>query len=415
MSIHSLLARPAARKAHRARIALESLEERATPSRTLTVDDDHAQNHNAQYTSIQAAVNAASPGDTIRVYAGDYREQVTIPARLNGLTLTAVGNRDNVVIDPAAFTADATQAVVHVAGAKKVEINGFVISGQNAPAGDGNGADYGVLVDGGGSADVENNHITAIRDRTLSGVQEGIGVQFGFTNGMGTILSTGRGEAEGNLIDDYQKGGVVVIGTGSDADVERNVIRGSGPTEVIAQNGVQVSDGATADVERNVVSGNNYTGAADAESVGILLFQTSKVRVSGNVAFGNNEGILLDTVDHSLIEKNTVSDSSFHGIALFNANDNVVRGNVSRNNGFDGINLDTSTRNLVEGNTAYGNAFFGIGLEASATGNTVRRNRLYDNVGGDLSDVSGNNDVRDNQIGKPGHHGHHGHHGHEES
>src|SRR5437588_6372179 len=75
------------------RLRLEHLEERAVPS-TLTVDDDRAQNHHAQYTSIQAAVNNAHPGDTIKVYAGNYREQVTIPSNLNNLRLVAVSGSE---------------------------------------------------------------------------------------------------------------------------------------------------------------------------------------------------------------------------------------------------------------------------------------------------------------------------------
>src|SRR5205807_8598631 len=136
---------------------------------TLTVDDDRAQNHHAQYTSIQDAVNHAAPGDTIKVYAGDYREQVKIPATLNNLRLIAVGGseggrddqdddhdgrgfRDNAIIEPATFAAGSNHAIVEDAGAQNVVISGFLISGRNAPAGAGNGAYYGVLVGSGGSA-----------------------------------------------------------------------------------------------------------------------------------------------------------------------------------------------------------------------------------------------------------------------
>src|SRR5215468_1148618 len=39
------------------------------------------------YTTIQAAVNAASADDVIKVQAGSYNENVVIPAGKNGLTL----------------------------------------------------------------------------------------------------------------------------------------------------------------------------------------------------------------------------------------------------------------------------------------------------------------------------------------
>jgi hypothetical protein len=53
---------------------------------TLVVDDNSACD-GAAYTSIQAAVNAASPGDTIKVCAGIYTENVIIPVALSNLTL----------------------------------------------------------------------------------------------------------------------------------------------------------------------------------------------------------------------------------------------------------------------------------------------------------------------------------------
>ncbi|MEA2352213.1 MAG: hypothetical protein QOJ14_627, partial [Thermoleophilaceae bacterium] len=45
---------------------------------TRTVDDDHLQCPDAQYTSIEAAVQSAAPGDTVQVCAGTYQETVTV-------------------------------------------------------------------------------------------------------------------------------------------------------------------------------------------------------------------------------------------------------------------------------------------------------------------------------------------------
>src|SRR4051812_28537316 len=56
---------------------------------TRAVDDDGVQCPAARYASIQAAVDAAGPGDTVLVCDGAYREQVTIGAGKDGLRLRA--------------------------------------------------------------------------------------------------------------------------------------------------------------------------------------------------------------------------------------------------------------------------------------------------------------------------------------
>src|SRR5919197_6030927 len=52
------------------------------PGTTLIVDDDHMQCPNATFTSINAAVAAAAPGDTIKVCPGIYRENVIVNKQL---------------------------------------------------------------------------------------------------------------------------------------------------------------------------------------------------------------------------------------------------------------------------------------------------------------------------------------------
>jgi pectin methylesterase-like acyl-CoA thioesterase len=52
----------------------------STTPGNLIVDDNLLDCPNAQYTTIQSAVTAAVPGDKIKVCAGTYIEQVTIPA-----------------------------------------------------------------------------------------------------------------------------------------------------------------------------------------------------------------------------------------------------------------------------------------------------------------------------------------------
>ena len=58
---------------------------------TLIVDDDAADCPDAAFTSIQAAVDAAGPGDQIKVCPGTYQEQVRIGPGKDGLLALLAG------------------------------------------------------------------------------------------------------------------------------------------------------------------------------------------------------------------------------------------------------------------------------------------------------------------------------------
>ena len=71
----------------------EALEERVLLShRVFMVDDDRVQCPKADFTSINAAAAAASPGDTIEVCPGQYNESVLVTKTLT--ILAAPGNAE---------------------------------------------------------------------------------------------------------------------------------------------------------------------------------------------------------------------------------------------------------------------------------------------------------------------------------
>ena len=70
---------------------------------------------NAQYHTIQSAVTAASAGAMIKVCAGTYIEQVTIPTGKDGLTLYSVPDLQAVIKAPLVMTG--RKAIVEVSGA----------------------------------------------------------------------------------------------------------------------------------------------------------------------------------------------------------------------------------------------------------------------------------------------------------
>src|SRR5262249_35101804 len=157
-------------------------------------------------------------------------------------------------------------------------------------------------IENGGSAQIEGNHITHIQDPVFGGRQDGFGIEVGRSVvGPGGVPTTGAAEIDNNVIDDYQKGGVVVSNTGSGAWIHDNSVRGAGPTGAIAQNGIEISDGAQGRIEDNCVSGNVFaspTQPAQFAAAGILVFQPDDhVRVEGNTVAQNDVGIwILDAI-----------------------------------------------------------------------------------------------------------------------
>jgi nitrous oxidase accessory protein NosD len=304
----------------------------------LIVDDDGLDCPNRQYPTIQLAVDAANPGDKIKVCPGLYMEQVTIPATKDGLTLFAEGALQPVIKAPPVMLGP--KAIVRVSGARDVTISHFTITGPAAP-GSCNSIRYGVFVDEGGSALITDNHITEIHDTPSAGCQNGLGVAVGRqvapdgpTTGTATVVH--------NLIDKYQKGGVLIDNVGSSAEVAYNEVVGAGPTPVIAQNGIQVSRRADGNVHHNKVSQNFYSPAT-VEASGVLLFDDPDARVHHNDVFLNQTGIGMFFVDATAEVSYNNSRNNFDGIVAYDPSSNNL---IAYNKAFENSDLDCRDDNV---------------------------------------------------------------------
>ena len=324
----------------------------------LTVDDDEVQCKKAQFTTIQSAVNAAAPGDSIEVCPGTYTEQVTIPSGKDDLKLYSRNPLQAVIKAPAVMTDP--KAIVRVNGAEDAEIRAFTITGPGGGICD--SLRYGVRVDGDGSAEIRHNLIKDIRDNEspVSGCQNGNAIQVG-RNFEG---QTGHAEIVGNWLQDYQKTGVVVDNAGSSAEIRHNVVDGIGVTTVIAQNGLQISRGANAEVQHNRITDNDYEPTSTL-GTGILAFELDGgVEIEHNTLARNGSGVYLDDVSGVEVSHNRATDHRYDGYDLVGGSlDNVLSHNYASGNQFDGIFADSDTSN-----------------------NLIEKNRLEDNVEHDCHD-----------------------------
>jgi hypothetical protein len=286
---------------------------------------------NPGYTTVQAAVNAASPGDTVYLCgATPFKGQVIITKSITltgstGATISApstwVASADPL---PPQFATDglfAPQALVLAWGqGVHVAIRDLTIAGPLPGNGGCAEQEFGILVIGGASAQITGDAVTNIRDASpsLYGCQYGVGIMIGReywpTADFGTDKVedfAGTATITHTTVSGYQKGGIVIDGPKASAVVSDSTVAGAGPYsalgKIIAQNGIQVSRGAFAQVVDNTVSGNQYSGGGAASSAGILLYGgcgdplVKNVSVAGNTLTNNDVGADLSNSDPSCV------------------------------------------------------------------------------------------------------------------
>jgi Ca2+-binding RTX toxin-like protein len=275
------------------------------------------------FTTIQAAVNAAVNGDTIQIAAGTYREQVTI----NGKNLTVHGAGDGtggtIIASPnaASLVVNATDpnaarpnkfAVVAVTGGANVTIDGLAVDGRGQ--GFQNRADYdfvGVYMLN-SDAVIDGVAVSNIVSDQLPGAQRNI-----------AIIATSHDVAHGgngphtvtiehSTVSNFQKEGILVNGATLTVDIHDNTITGT-ITGNLSQNGMQVgSSGAFAGtkgtIDHNTIT--NIDNPMVGGAAGILVFHADAL-----LAITNNDVSDIDPNDQN------------SGIVILDSNGGIVQGN----------------------------------------------------------------------------------------
>jgi hypothetical protein len=343
-----------------------------------------------QYSTIQAAVTAATPGSTVNICPGTYPEQVLITKNLHLVGVASGTKHSAVVTSPAGglvmngsdifgnpvaaqiFVQNATVSISHLT----VDGTGNILTGCGGPTLEGiyfqNSS--GTITD-----DVVRNQFqTDFVD--YGGCQNGLAINVeSLTNSSVVTVSN-------NSVRAYQKNGITATGAatgpgspGPVVTITANYIVGLGATAMnwpggAAENGVQVGFGASGTVSNNTVNDNiwwddNSNQPGNAAS-GILVYASDGITISSNSVNSAQFGITVDTdptygpADNSIIESNKVSGTQI----------------------FDAIDL-CSNSNKVKSNTVYGSAQSAVHADdscGSGNNNTITNNTVNEACAGIL-------------------------------
>jgi hypothetical protein len=262
------------------------------------------------FATIQEAIDGSPSGEVIYVGPGNFNEQLLV----DGKTLTIIGSgMDKTrIVSPfilnTTFTANSTdyKCVVGVINGGNLALRRVMIDGLGL--GNLNAAFTGVGFRNSGGA-VSNCLIKDFKDTPMSSSQYGTGVYAFNDDGTKRKITVKTTEFTG-----YQKSGIALAGPDVKSEIALCTLEGAGPTNLLAQNGIQYVLQAKGDVKGCTVRNHVYTSSGTVTASGIVFYGAGKVSVQDCPSIVDNQtGIYFVNTTGSLSGNTITAGVSAHG------------------------------------------------------------------------------------------------------
>ena len=318
-----------------------------------------------KYPTLQAAIDAARPGDTVRLKAGSYRGPFNFK---EGIRLEGT-DASSCVLMPAA-NADAAPSILSVLNCRSGTIENLTFDGAGGPAVDGIALeDSNVNLVNLVVTNMGGNGITVRELRSRPTIRN---VRCVGNKLHGLIFERGAGGSlEESTFENNGSCGIIVGDRDSAPRIRNNRCVNN------VQHGINVLRGCRPIIEKNTLTDNGFSGIA-------ITGESTVPELRENRCTDNKQHGLGYAKGSGGVAENNVLEHNVKSGILVDGSDTAptLRNNQSLQNGENGLTYQTAGGGIAEGNTLEANSGCGILISDALTtpkliNNVCRKNKQY--------------------------------------
>ena len=327
------------------------------------------------YTTIQDAIDAAGPGDTVYVYGGTYLENVLVD---NPLSMIGEG-MNTTRIDSGGW------GPVMRVRSDWVNVSGFTLT--NAGTGF---SDVGLDLNNAHNCRIVNNNVSSNKihgiflsysdnntiSNNIASLNRFRGIGLEYSNNNTIVNNNASYNYRGIRLDYYSTHNTIINNNAS-----------SGYTGIVLDHYSN----------NNLVADNIASYHINGTGLGAAFSNNNTF--TRNIVSSSRDGLILSHAIHTTVSENTVSSNRWRGVAMWYSDNNTISNSDVLSNGdgifFEGSNLNTIINNSIS-NTGTGMKFYSNSNNNSFTHNSVHRNFWGLHIQYSSNNTVANNTISDN-------------------